>query len=87
MEQIGKKARNAYMPFGGSTFVCPAKQDFGPRMIRVVVAALAAHITPRGWKLELCVGGPNGGEEFSGEKPLVSDRNKYEWIEISRRLS
>ena len=74
------------MPFGGSTFVCPAKQDFGPRMIGVVVAALAAHITPRDWKLELCVGGPNGGEEL-GEEPLVSDRNKYEWIEISRRLS
>ena len=85
--RIGNKARNAYMPFGGSTFVCPAKQDFGPRMIGVVVAALAAHITPRDWKLELCVGGQNGGEKFSGEEPLVSDRNKYEWIEISRRLS
>ena len=85
--RIGNEARNAYMPFGGSTFVCPAKQDFGPRMIGIIVAALAAHITPRDWKLELCVGGPNGGEEFSGEEPLVSDRNKYEWIEISRRLS
>ena len=85
--RIGNEARNAYMPFGGSTFVCPAKQDFGPRMIGVVVAALAAHITPHDWKLELCVGGPNGGEEFSGEEPLVSDRNKYEWIEISRKLS
>ena len=85
--KIGNEARNAYMPFGGSTFVCPAKQDFGPRMIGIIVAALAAHITPRDWKLELCVGGPNGGEEFSGEEPLVSDRNKYEWIEISRRLS
>ena len=84
--KIGNEARSAFMPFGGSTFVCPAKQDFGPRMIGVVVAALAAHITPRDWKLELCVGGPNGGEEL-GEEPLVSDRNKYEWIEISRRLS
>ena len=85
--KIGNEARNAFMPFGGSTFVCPAKQDFGPRMIGVVVAALAAHITPRDWKLELCVGGPNGGEELGREEPLVSDRNKYEWIEISRRLS
>ena len=49
--------------------------------------ALAAHITPRDWKLELCVGGPNGGEELGLEEPLVSDRNMYEWIEISRRLS
>ena len=85
--KIGNEARNAFMPFGGSTFVCPAKQDFGPRMIGVIVAALAAHITPRDWKLELCVGGPNGGEELGREEPLVSGRNNYEWIEISRRLS
>lgn len=85
--EISDKAHKAFMPFGGSTFVCPAKHDFGPRMIGILVAALAAHITPRDWKLELCVGGPNGGEELGGEEPLVSDRNKYEWIEISRRLS
>ena len=69
------------MPFGGSTFVCPAKQDFGPRRIRVIVAALAAHITAYDYKLELCVGGPDGGEELSREEPLISDRNGYEWIE------
>ena len=83
---IGNEARNAYMPFGGSTFVCPAKQDFGPRMIGIIVAALATHILECDWKLELCVGGPNGGEELSREEPLVSDRNNYEWIEISRKL-
>ena len=85
--KIGKEARNAFMHFGGSTFVCPAKQDFGPRMIGVIVAALAAHIISRDWNLELCVGGPNGGEELGREEALVSNRNKYEWIEISRRLS
>ena len=85
--KIGNEARNAFMPFGGSTFVCPAKQDFGPRMIGVIVAALAAHITAHDWKLELCVGGPNGGEELEREEPLISDRNHYEWIEVSKRLS
>ena len=85
--KIGNEARNAFVPFGGSTFVCPAKQDFGPRMIGVIVAALAAHITAHDWKLELCVGGPNGGEELEREEPLISDRNHYEWIEISKRLS
>lgn len=84
---IGNEARNTFMPFGGSTFVCPAKQDFGPRMIGVVVAALAAHITSRDWKLELCVGGPDGMEEFGGQEPLLSGRHAYEDIVISRRLS
>ena len=51
------------------------------------MAALAAHITPRDWNLEFCIGGPNGGEELDREEPLMSDRNNYEWIEISRRLS
>ena len=85
--KIGNEARNAFVPFGSGTFVCPAKQNFGPRMFGVIVAALAAHITAHGWKLKLCVGGPNGGEELEHEEPLVSDRNNYEWIEISRRLS
>ena len=85
--KIGNEVPNAFMPFGGSTFACPAKQDFGPRMIGVIVAALAARVTAHDWKLELCVGGPNGGEELGREEPLVSDRNKYEWIDISRKLS
>ena len=85
--KIGNEARKAFMPFGGSTFVCPAKQDFGPRMIGVIVAALAAYIIAHDWKLELCVGGPDGGEELEGEEPLISDRNFYEWIDVSKRLS
>ena len=50
-------------------------------MIGVIVAALAARITAHDWKLELFVGGPNGGEELGREERLVSDRNKYEWID------
>jgi len=76
--KISNEARNAFMPFGGSTFVYPTKENFGPRMIGVIVAALATHITAHDWKLELCVNDPNGGKELKREEPLVSDRNKYE---------
>ena len=84
--KIGNEARNAFMPFGGGTFVCPAKQDFGPKMIGVIVAALANQIIPRDWKLRLCIGGPNGEGELDPEEPLVSNRIEYEMIFI-RRLS
>ena len=49
-----KRLATLICPLAAARLFVPAKQDFGPRMIRVVVAALAAHITPRGWKLELC---------------------------------
>lgn len=81
------EALKAFMPFGGSSFICPAKPDFGPKMIGVVVAALAAHIDSAEWKLELCLGGPDGGEALTEEEPLASDRGAYEWIEISKRHS
>lgn len=70
--------RNAFMPFGGSTVIYPTKQNFGPRMIGVIVAALATHITVHDWKLKLCVNDPSGRKKLKREEPLVSDRNKYE---------
>ena len=50
-KHISERARTAFMPFGGSRFVCPAKQDFGPRMIGLLVAALAKHISGQEWSL------------------------------------
>ena len=75
------------MPFGGSTFVCTAKQDFGPRMVGVLVAALAARIEAGEWKLEVGAAGSDRGQELSGREPLVSERMGYEWMMISRRGS
>ena len=37
-------------------------------MVGLIVAALAALITAHDWKMGLCVGGPNGGEELEPEK-------------------
>lgn len=45
--------RNAYMPFGGSPFMCPASGSFGPNMIAVLVAAIAPHISASKWQLKL----------------------------------
>ena len=73
------------MPFGERPFICPAKLDFGPRMIDVLMTALAAHFSPFEWKFEFCIGGPNGGEELEGDEPLISDRGAYEWMKITRK--
>ncbi|MCJ1458325.1 hypothetical protein MMC28_008696 [Mycoblastus sanguinarius] len=85
--EVGNDAREAFMPFGGSTFVCTAKQDFGPRMVGVLVAALAARIEAGEWKLEVGAAGSDRGQELSGREPLVSERMGYEWMMISRRGS
>lgn len=44
---------DAYMPFGGKPFLCPAGGSFGPRMIGVLVAAIAPYISASDWQLEL----------------------------------
>ena len=43
--------RSAFMPFGGSPFVCPAKKDFGPRMIGILIAAFATQLCGQEWDL------------------------------------
>ncbi|ORY10228.1 hypothetical protein BCR34DRAFT_567083, partial [Clohesyomyces aquaticus] len=48
----------AWMPFGGSPFVCPAKPEFGPRMIGILVAALVEVFSDV--KFELRLEGPRG---------------------------
>ncbi len=42
----------AFMPFGARRFLCPASFDLGPRMIAVLVGALAAQVSSAGWLLE-----------------------------------
>lgn len=66
------------MPFGEKSFICPAKRDFGPRMIGVLIAALADCITAEDWSLE------NGGVEenvYSG-CPLLSGREAYHSLRL-----
>lgn len=65
--------RRAFMPFGGGPFLCPAKKDFGPRMIGVLVAALATNITTKDWRL----GQTADGISSHPEEPLDSKRESY----------
>ena len=75
---LSEEAREAFMPFSGRPFLCPAKQDFGPRMIGVLVAALADCITAEDWTLE------NDGKEedlYLGQ-PLMSGREEYHSLRL-----
>jgi len=51
--EANKGMFDAYMPFGGPPFTCPASGSFGPRMIGVLVAAIAPSISASDWQLEL----------------------------------
>lgn len=85
-----KEAQDFYMAFGIFPFVCPAKTEFGPMMIGILVAAFAHYISAEDWHLEL---GEHTSEiaqskfdrALRGEEPLVSDRSTYEGISIIRK--
>ena len=68
--------RVAFMPFGGQPFVCPAKPEFGPKMIGLLVAALATHVSPCEWDLASL--DSTGLKDIAlGDEPLDSGRNAY----------
>lgn len=73
--------QNSFMPFGGPPFVCPTKKEFGPRMIGLLVAALAQRISKDdGWAL-------NNEENWDGQgpfPPLDTSRKAYHSLSISR---
>ena len=83
-------AQNSYMAFGRSPFLCPAKGEFGPMMIGILVAAFAHHVSSKDWYLELSEGSPKAVQDrlnkaLSGKEPLASDRSTYEGIKIVRK--
>ena len=76
-KNLKDEARKAFMPFGYSKFTCPAKSVYGPMIIAVLVAALAKHITPEEWTLELYRAGSEAGHELRGNEALIADRKTY----------
>lgn len=80
--KIGEDARSAFMPFGNKPFVCPAQKEFGPRMIGILVAALAVHIDPVGLELRYLKHCGRGSILGDVEK-IDTDRDAYEswWVE------
>lgn len=85
-----KEAKESYMAFGVSPFLCPAKDNFGPMSIGILVAAFANHVSPKDWHLKLGqsssgVAQRNFDKALRGEEPLVSDRSAYEGIRIIKK--
>ena len=81
------EARRLFMAFGVPPFVCPAKVEFGPTMIGILVAVFADRIKSEDWDLKLAVGCSDAAQcdldkALNGEGSLVSDRNTYEGIRI-----
>ncbi|MCJ1350680.1 MAG: hypothetical protein MMC33_000661 [Icmadophila ericetorum] len=77
---IDSQAVEAFIPFGGKPFTCPAKQEFGPRMIGVLVAALVVGISEEyDWRA-LC---PH--DEISSNEPLALARDSYETLTLVRK--
>jgi len=73
------------MPFGVYPFLCPARKDFGRRIIALLVASLVVGVgkgkeeEEDGWRLEV----PELWREFvrKGETPLPSERDSFEgWV-------
>lgn len=72
-KNLSEEARRAFMPFGGRPFICPAKQDFGPMMIGILVAAFTDCVTTEDWT-------PESDAEWESiylERPLISEREAY----------
>ena len=79
-----------FMAFGSLPFVCPAKAEFGPMMIGILVAAFADGFPAENWHLKLGEGSSVAAQRdfensLNGEMPLVSDRNSFAKIEIIRK--
>lgn len=83
--KIGEDARSAFMPFGNKPFICPAQKDFGPRMIGVLVAALAAHIDPVGLELRYHEHCATEEPILGDDEKIFTDRDTYEYWRLQRK--
>ncbi|GME53265.1 cytochrome p450 [Neofusicoccum parvum] len=68
-----------FLAFGGSLFACPARSEFGPMMVALLVAALLDALPG-----ELEVEDKYAGEMTAG-LPLSSDREAYSDLQIVRK--
>ena len=85
-------AQKSYMAFGVRPFACPAKPEFGPMMIGILMAAFADQVKSEEWHVKLGGSGLDSAQRklklekaLSGEEPLVSDRSTYEGIRIVKK--
>ena len=79
---VGKDSRRAFLPFGSKPFACPAKNDAGPRMIGVLVAALLA-VFNQDWE---CIA-VHPEDRIDGDAPLSLGRGCYETLMLKEALA
>ncbi len=94
---LSNAAEDSFMAFGVSPFLCPAKADFGPMLIGILVAAFAHHVSSEDWHVKLGKDGTdvaqrdldkaqrNLDKALRGELPLASDRSTYEGLMIVKK--
>ncbi|KAL9100865.1 MAG: hypothetical protein Q9163_003809 [Psora crenata] len=86
-KNIDAEAQAAFMPFGGSPFVCPAKPEFGPRMIGLLVASFATQMSRDGWVLAIKNGPDSESFELVMEDTeLENTRAGYASLVVWRRI-
>lgn len=69
--------KQAFMPFGSTPFVCPAKPTFGPRVIGLLVGVLLRGLRGGDWRVE------GGVEGFGGR--LRNERGAYDDMYLVKR--
>ncbi|MCJ1481796.1 hypothetical protein MMC06_001955 [Schaereria dolodes] len=69
----------AFMPFGSKPYMCPARPDFGPRMIGLLVAVLLAEFSS-GWVLHA----EERRDVITMDEPLALDRDFYGSLGLER---
>ncbi|PYH81365.1 hypothetical protein BO82DRAFT_432702 [Aspergillus uvarum CBS 121591] len=75
--------KQAYLPFGGAPFECPAKAVFGPRIIALFVGVLVDVVqVGNGWRV-VDKDGNAVNDVFCGER-LKYDRGSYEELFLVR---
>ena len=77
------EGHRSFMPFGDQPFTCPARQNFGPWMIGLLVAALATNFDRGVWKYAI----HDKDARFEPNEPLRSERDAYAGLTISRRCN
>ncbi|KAI4101074.1 MAG: hypothetical protein LQ339_005197 [Xanthoria mediterranea] len=82
-----QKMRDAFMPFGGGDWICPASSGFGAMMIGVLVATFAEIISAYDWELRLRgeEGSDEGSRILDDETELDSDRRENTAWDLVRR--
>ena len=78
---VSKECQDAYMPFGWKSLTCPAKDEFGPRMIGVAVAALVAEFK-QDWTWSVS----RNEDAIDRDGPLEAGRDAYTTLEL-RKIS